>query len=139
VARAGFDTVVFCAREYQPSPTHFPGVRVLHAPFDDENWLLKESLETAVRAASEIAVRFSEQEKILVTCQAGINRSGFVVALALHKIYGYSGNKCIELVRQGRQLDGDTALRNPAFVDALEKLAGRRADRTDRPTTDPDT
>lgn len=125
VARAGFQTLVLCARDYQPTSAEFPEVNVIHAPFDDERKLGEPSLRTAVQAASSVARLLLQGEKILVTCFAGINRSGLVVALALHRAFGYSGRSCIELVRRRRVLAyGDTALRNLAFVDALLKLPG---------------
>jgi protein-tyrosine phosphatase len=127
VASAGFDVAVFCALEYQPPGSYFPGVQVIHAPNDDDPLfpISKQDLQTAVVTASRLADLLAKDRKILVTCMAGINRSGLVVALTLHKVFGYSGHTCIELVRERRTLDDGEALRNRQFVDALMKLAGR--------------
>jgi hypothetical protein len=126
VAEAGFDVAVFCAREYQPSSTYFPGVQVIHAPNEDDPLypISKEELQTAVMTATRLQRLLEDGKQILVTCMAGINRSGLVVALTLHKAFGYSGRTCIDIVRERRQFHDGEALRNPQFVDALLKLPG---------------
>jgi hypothetical protein len=125
VADAGFEVLVFCARDHQPSPEAFPGLEFILAPNDDHVFMTKEDLTRAVNTASGVAERLLAGKKILVTCFAGINRSGLVVALTLHKAFGYSGRSCIDLVRKGRILaDGDDALTNTFFVEALLKLPG---------------
>src|SRR5262245_15058087 len=126
LAKAGFDVVVFCAREYQPSGTYFPGVQVLHAPNEDDPLypISKQELQTAVMTATRLHELLDNGKKILVTCMAGINRSGLVVALTLHKAFGYSGRTCIDIVRESRIVNDGLALRNPQFVDALMKLPG---------------
>ena len=58
---------------------------------------------------------FGKDKRVLVTCFAGLNRSGIVVAQAL-KCAGHSPEKAITLVRAAR---GPHALGNRAFVDAL--------------------
>lgn len=126
VADAGFDVAVFCAREYQPSDVYFPGVQVILSPNEDDPMypIAKQDLQTAVATASRLASLLAEDKKILVTCMAGINRSGLVVALTLHKVFHYSGRACIDIVRERRQFHDGTALRNPQFVDVLMKLSG---------------
>lgn len=127
LGEAGFQVAVFCAREYQPSPVYFPGVQVIHAPNDDIPIypLTPEDLKVAVQAATRVARHLAKGRKVLVTCLAGINRSGLVVALALHKAYGYSGRTCIEIVRSRRLIeDYGLALSNEHFVEALSKLSG---------------
>lgn len=126
VADAGFQVLVLCARDYQPSSVYFPGVpTVIHAPNDDHSFVTRTDLQLAVTTASRVAEHVKRGEKVLVTCIAGINRSGLVVALALHKVFGYSGQSCIDLVRRHRKLaDRDEALTNTYFVEALLKLPG---------------
>lgn len=125
VADAGFDILVLCARDYQPIARHYPGVRVIHAPNDDMAWIRKDDLHVAAQTAGELAAALARGHKILVTCVAGINRSGLVVALTIHKAYGYSGKSCINFVRRRRKIEDDVALRNPVFVEALLKLVGQ--------------
>jgi hypothetical protein len=54
--------------------------------------------------------------KVLVRCQAGYNRSGLVVALALMDL-GHSADEAIALIRKKRSLH---ALCNPRFVDYIK-------------------
>jgi protein-tyrosine phosphatase len=126
LADAGFDVLVLCAREYQPTEASFPGLVLINAPNDDHYFVTREDLDGAVNAASQVAEHVKAGRKVLVTCLAGINRSGLVVALALHKVFGYSGQTCINLVRAKRRLaDGDdVALTNTIFVESLQKLKG---------------
>lgn len=126
LADIGFEVLVLCAREYQPTSTSFPGLILINAPNDDHYFVSREDFQGAVDAASQVAEHVKAGRKVLVTCLAGINRSGLVVALALHKVFGYSGQTCINLVRAKRRLaDGDdVALTNTLFVEALQRLKG---------------
>lgn len=126
LSEAGFEVLVLCAREYQPAASAFPGLTVLHAPNDDHSFVTREDLKLAVATATRVAKYLKKGRKILVTCLAGINRSGLVTALTIHKALGYSGRSCIDLVRAKRQLaDGDdVALTNTFFVEALMQLQG---------------
>ena len=131
VAQEGFDTLVLCAREYQPASVYFPGVQVVHAPNDDAPEIYpftEENLKTAVRASGLAAQAVEKDHRVLVTCAAGINRSGLVVALMLHRLYGLSGSSCIQLVRRRRKSlrEGQPKpLSNELFVKALERLPFR--------------
>lgn len=83
----------------------------------------------AIATASQLADYLLAGRSILVTCLAGINRSGLVVALTLHRAFGYSGRACIELVRRKRIVDpGYPPLSNQRFVEALLKLSGTDLD-----------
>lgn len=126
LADAGFDVAVFCAQEYQPSSVYFPGVEVIHSPNEDDPIypMTKAQLAIAVSTATRLQELYRQEKTILVTCMAGINRSGLVVALTLHKLLGWSGQSCIDAVRARRQFYDGVALRNPQFVEALLKLPG---------------
>ncbi len=54
----------------------------------------------------------------MVTCMAGINRSGLVSAVTLHMMTGRSGKDCVRHIQQCRP----GALRNPRFVEWLSTL-----------------
>jgi len=56
-------------------------------------------------------------KKCLVRCQAGINRSGLVVALMLMRD-GVSAEEAINLIRSKRS---EYCLENPHFVDYLKR------------------
>lgn len=112
--------MVFCAREFQPAASTYPGVQVLHAPFDDNfnRMLSRNELRTAIMAASRIVPVLRDGEKVLVTCWQGWNRSGLVSALALHLWLGISGAEAAKIIREKRT----GALCNPNFIELLERL-----------------
>lgn len=114
---AGFDAIVLCAEEYQP--TDFPGVRVLHVPLDDARPTPEEWLRANV-AARDVASLLRAGKRVLVTCWQGRNRSGLVVALALRRM-GMTGQQAVERVRSRRA----GALTNPHFVEAILRTRGR--------------
>lgn len=125
----GFGMVILCAREYQPDD--FPGVKVIHAPNDDvEETPDRETLDEALRAAGWASRAMKQGTKVLVTCQAGLNRSGLVSALTLHRHLGVSGEEAILAVQLGRNpskiaQDIGGALFNEAFCTVLRKLPGQ--------------
>lgn len=117
LARAGFDTVVLTAVEYQPSSALFPGVEVLRLPMEDVPVRLSRA---QFRAISELArmikLRLARGSRVLVTCRAGLNRSGLVVATLLAREAGMKPVDAVRLVRAKRSI---LALNNPAFVHAV--------------------
>jgi len=113
--RAGFEAVVLCAREHQPSGKYFLGVRVFHAPMDDSPaGLTLRERETWEAASRSVADLLRAQTRVLVTCFAGLNRSGIVSARALQHL-GIPMPDAIRRVRESR----DLALYNPAFEKML--------------------
>jgi protein-tyrosine phosphatase len=126
VAGAGFTLLVFCAGEIQPPAEDYPGVRILHAPNSDDyvSKIPRDRLQIAIEAAKTVAKEIQGGGKALVTCAAGINRSGLVSALTLHFLHGWPGTECIARVQKTRvsQRHHMTALDNPQFQAALRKL-----------------
>jgi len=126
VAKAGFNMLVFCAEELQDPAEEYPGVRILYAPNSDDytQKIPRDLLQIAVDAGRQVAEAVNQGQKVLVTCAAGINRSGLVSALALHFLYGWSGAECINRVQQKRvsQKYRMVALDNPQFRNCLLKL-----------------
>lgn len=132
LSRLGFDLLVLAAREWQFSPELYHDVQVINAPNDDNEDLYpltRDKLLMALQAAREVAETVSQGGKALVTCAAGMNRSGLVSALALHLLYGWSGARCIREVRVKRGLgkDGYVPLSNDKFVAVLRRLRARQA------------
>ncbi len=116
----GFEVLVFCAGVNPVA--YFTGFETLHAPnVDDGSPLTLERWETAQAAGKWVADRILEGKKVLVTCQAGLNRSGLVSALAIHYLTGAKGSVCCNHVRICRPL----ALSNRAFQKALYALGPR--------------
>lgn len=62
--------------------------------------------------------RWQRRQRVLVRCQAGLNRSGLVIGLVLYKA-GYSAADAITLIREKRS---PFALCNPRFVEHLRGL-----------------
>ncbi len=141
--QAGFDMIVLCAEEWQPpgfadetcsqvlgytpQTDPYPGVALVHAPNDDDFQKppSREVLAQALKAASYAAYRVAHGGRVLVSCWAGINRSGLVSALTLHKLTGLAGRDCIAVIQKARP----QALRNPQFVSLLNRIQA-----TQRPT-----
>jgi hypothetical protein len=112
-----FDLIVLAADEYQPSAEKFPGAQVLHVPLPDD-W---RGLTTAARAAlyasatkagETVAAWYRAGKNVLVTCGAGLNRSGLVNGLALRNL-GYSGDDAVALIQRAR---GPRALAGRTFA-----------------------
>ena len=126
---AGFDVLVLAAREIQRSSVYFPGVEVVHAPNNDapnRYPFTTEDLKVAVHAAFKVADSIRSGKKVLVTCAAGLNRSGLVSALTLHVLYGWRGQDCVRHVREKRGLwRNPGVLSNKQFVKVLERLPKR--------------
>jgi hypothetical protein len=117
VGESGFDLLVLCAEEYQPPTWDYPGVEVIHAPFDDNDLgPLPHEKATARRAAKRVANALREGSNVLVTCYAGRNRSGLVTGLALVE-NGLEPVRAIGLIKGCRHL----ALTNHWFVDLIAR------------------
>jgi protein-tyrosine phosphatase len=96
--------LVLCANDYQYAADQFPGVSlVVHAPFFDMVKAPPQTWDIAEKAAERVAQCHRQGHKILVTCMAGLNRSGLVTAWAIHKIKGWDGQACATIVRQRRR------------------------------------
>ncbi len=106
--------------------THFDSVYTLYARANAASWNVKEvrfgfadgdmtdfdpeaDLYFAVREAH---ADWKAGKRVLVRCQAGLNRSGLVMALVLIR-EGYTPEQAVALIRQNR---GDIALCNDTFV-----------------------
>lgn len=118
----GFDVLVLCADEHQFAEA-YDGIEVVLAPtYDDEDpRVLQRFLPVWERAAAVVSDRIERGQKVLVTCRAGLNRSGMVSAMALHRLTGWSGERCVEHVQTCRE----HALCNQTFaqhlIDTLEE------------------
>jgi protein-tyrosine phosphatase len=83
----------------------------------DEPKLLSPRQIRLVRSISrEIAWHLERNERVLVTCRAGLNRSGLIVAATLLRATAMTPTQVIRLIREKRS---PLALNNPAFVHAI--------------------
>jgi protein-tyrosine phosphatase len=114
-----FDCLILMAREYQPHQDCFTDIHVHHAPIED-GLLSKEQLVMIFHAAAVAKDFLDSGRKVLVTCYAGLNRSGLVCALAActTKSETLSLEKAIESIRNAR---GPSALHNQHFISFLKK------------------
>ena len=122
VAAKGFKVLVLAAEEWQQAD-RYPGVKVILAPGDDDEnpQCLQQSLPTWIDAAKQVAEHVKAADKVLVTCMAGLNRSGFISTYALHLLTGWSGPWCVDRIQRRRQY----ALCNRTFEKfLLENLQG---------------
>lgn len=100
----GFDVLVLCAYE-NPDVGQYEGVEVIEAlGADVSGWPVDPgSVERWCQAARDVSARVKEGRRVLVTCMAGLNRSGFVSAMVLHEVYGWSGDRCVRHVQNARE------------------------------------
>lgn len=119
----GVDMIVLCAAEYQPrSFPHFQKT-IVHCPLIDD--ALDPTQRTwAIGAGHKVAVALRAQQRVLVTCMQGRNRSALVAALALGQITRASSQQIVELIREKRM---QTCLTNPHFVEYLERFVRGRS------------
>lgn len=110
-----FKVLVLCAMELQHDSRKFPGVKCIYAPMDDdpEDPHFGRTWKTAVRAARAAANLYPAPT--LVTCHAGLNRSGLVTAIMLHMLTGANGDHIIKHIRSKRP----HALGNKLFTAAI--------------------
>ncbi len=130
LSEGGFRVLVLCAEEIQPPASSFPGLTVLRAPNDDDFVLpvSRAILQKALQTARQVAKHVQQGHQCLVTCAAGMNRSGLVSALTLHTLNGWSGEQCSRWIRKHRKsLDGYIPLSNPQFNVVLRRLSAVQA------------
>jgi hypothetical protein len=133
LSQGGFTFLVLCAEEWQPPAKAFPGVEVVHAPFDDDyEGIDQEQLDTAVNAVERAVEGHDQGHRVLITCMAGRNRSGLVTAWTLSVLTGIHPDKAAEVVRDKRGL---AALTNPSFRSLLRRTMLERE--STRPRTNP--
>lgn len=79
---------------------------------------LDQGVDEVYELASDVAARLDEGQKVLVHCQAGLNRSGLVTARAL-MLMGRTADEAITLLRDSRS---PQVLCNQSFEDYLRGL-----------------
>jgi len=114
VNKTNFDTVVTLYAWARPADWFVKELRlgILDGPMTDYNL---DDLRTLVLSAHS---DWKEGKRVLIRCQAGINRSSLIMALVLIR-EGLSAKKAIDLMRKQR---GMAVLANSHFVDWLMQL-----------------
>lgn len=119
VRRCGFDVLVLTAKEWQPPDSAYPGVSVLRVPLVDQNLPLTEQAWLAALGMSRrVALELADGKRVLTTCHAGLNRSGLVNVITLHRLTGISGKKLVRYLRATRP----GALSNTHFASTAEAM-----------------
>jgi len=123
-----YDVIVLCADELQADDASVKAygdrIRIISAPNDDSaNPFTKAQATIAVQASKQVADEYKAGKRILVSCRQGRNRSGLVMALTLHRLFGISGEEAIRLIRS----KVPHALANPEFNNFLATVKGRKA------------
>lgn len=118
LARRGFDVLVLAANENQHEEL-YSNIQVICAPGDDDARpeRLARFLPGWMLAAARVAQLLERGKKVLVTCMAGLNRSGMITAMALHLHTGWSGEECVEHIQSLRA----NALCNETFAKWLKE------------------
>lgn len=122
-----FDVLVLCAQEIQPAVLGF-GRQVLRVPLPDSA-LTTEETRRALIGGRRVAEALVAGNRVLVTCQQGMNRSALVASLALGHVTRMTAPQIITLVRSRRTpgVPADQgALRNPHFCDLIGRFVGAR-------------
>lgn len=113
VVDAGFDVLVLCAAEHQMSGATSDLLEIIRAPGDDsvEDSDFDRDRQTWLSVSDIVADKIRDGSRVLVTCMGGFNRSGFVNAVVLNSLMGWSGDRCVNHIQKTR----DGALCNSAF------------------------
>lgn len=102
--KAGYDVLVLAASEFQ-SNTSYDNIEVICAPGDDDHRPRRMAAFLPIwkDAAKIVVERIRNGKVVLVTCIAGLNRSGMITAFALQELTGWSGKQCVDHIRKNRQ------------------------------------
>lgn len=112
-----FAVVCLCAPEVYPDDEDLADVAfVVRCPLRDSIPTDSE-IQTARAGAAWVARCIAQQERALVTCLGGLNRSGLVVGLAL-RLLGHDAAEAIRLVKRAR---GPFALSNKHFIEEIRR------------------
>jgi protein-tyrosine phosphatase len=124
--REVFDALVLSANEYQPD---VGGIKTIRVPLNDysDADITDEEKKLALVAGEEVAKEMDEGKDVLVTCVAGLNRSGLISALALihSKKHKMSPQDAVRTIRKARP----QALFNKSFTSYLKQFATSASDR----------
>jgi len=116
-----FDVLVLMAEEGQPDMLVYPGKKVLRAPIDDGD--LTERYDRRIqRVLPDVIASVQQGKRVLVTCMAGRNRSGVMVALALvHLLPCWTSEQIVSHIRARRKAISGPAMSNEAFVERVRQ------------------
>lgn len=102
----------------RPGQEPSDGVEHIEVYFEDSH-LTEASLALAEQAAQLVVASYSPDGRILIRCQAGLNRSSLIAGLALVSM-GYEGADVVQLIRTRRS---PWALCNTEYANHLSGLS----------------
>lgn len=112
-----FDIYVCTAKEVRP-PRSVPGLfTTVWIKMDDFPWNFKKDLESVqnlVGAAGVIAAHVKRKHRVVIFCNMGMNRSGFMTALVLMHL-GWSLDAALKKIRERHPC----TISNNSFMRAL--------------------
>lgn len=114
ITKGVFDTVVTLYAWARPVDWFIEEMR--YGFYDDDTKHFDE--DAVMRAAKFAHASWKSGKKVLVRCQAGINRSGLVMGIVL-MLEGYTAEQAIELMRTKRS---SSVLLNGSFEQYLKEL-----------------
>jgi len=122
LATEGYHALVLAATENQNKDA-YTGVDVICAPGDDDEreWRFAKFLPVWQAAADEVVVRLGKKQNVVVTCMAGLNRSGIISAMVLQKLTNWPGDKIVKHIQSKRY----GALCNRTFAAYIRETTGR--------------
>lgn len=120
-AAGEFDTVLTLCGSYEATPVP-RGTRHVHVPLRDREDGIPDPQQLAELVAKVVEWVRSDQ-RVLVRCYAGLNRSGLIVGLALCELTGLPGELMISAMRAHRD---EKVLCNPAFAAYVAAVPGTR-------------
>ena len=116
------DLHVHCARDAEPTPG---GRQTFWLKLDDIPTDWRNSPEWTgpiLDVVTQISQALQENQVVLVTCMAGINRSAMVVALTLMLHYGLNADQAIRHIRSVRS---HACLSNRTFEDFVRNVGNK--------------
>jgi len=121
-ALPAFSIIVLAADSYQPESVAWRG-RVVRAPMEDAE-PSQNDIVRALAAAREVATEIRRGGRALITCHAGLNRSGLICAMTILMLRPKATpDAAIKVIRARRD---PQALSNPHFVTAIRNLWSSR-------------
>ncbi len=126
-----FSMIVLCSKEWQPEMPRYVG-KIVRPRFDDAESIGGRDFERIVRGARAVAAELARGGTVLVTCSAGLNRSGLVAGIALGIRYRLDGEQIVTAIRRARQHAADRighshALSNETFEKIVIEQARKHA------------
>lgn len=117
VKQAGIDVLISCQQELLILPSELPGIEVHHVSLRDCYDPTEIEILGAQQAAEVATLCVTNKRNVLIHCAAGLNRSGFVMALTLKSLLGLTGYQARLIIQANRQ----GALFNEVFCRIIEK------------------